>query len=261
MPGAWLVEPPVSNSGPCSSTSTSVTPSSVRWYAADTPTMPAPMMTVCARSRMPRNPRLACDRAHGPTAECAGNSLVARCATLGGAAPVMSSAGEVSIDVIGRVVHGGDRTEPARLEVLERRDELVARVHDERPVPRHGLADRTAAEHEHLQLGRPRLLPRRSGDTQAVAGAEHRELAGVDRPSPRRRPSPAPASTYASALYERSHGRSRVAPGDRVACTQRDRGVRVARARVAAERARRSRARARRRRSRRAGRPPTARRS
>ena len=37
---------------------------------------------------------------------------------------------------------GGDRPEPAGLEVLERLGELVAGVHHERPVGRHGLADR-----------------------------------------------------------------------------------------------------------------------
>ena len=31
IPGAWLVDPPVSKSGPWSITSTSVSPSSVRW--------------------------------------------------------------------------------------------------------------------------------------------------------------------------------------------------------------------------------------
>ena len=50
IPGACEVEPPVSNRGPWSITSTSVTPISARWYAALTPTIPAPMITVWARS-------------------------------------------------------------------------------------------------------------------------------------------------------------------------------------------------------------------
>ncbi len=51
-PGAWEVEPPVSKSGPWSRTRTSVAPSSARWWAALVPTMPAPTMTVSARSRI-----------------------------------------------------------------------------------------------------------------------------------------------------------------------------------------------------------------
>src|SRR3712207_5733074 len=35
IPGACEVEPPVSNSGPCSSTTTSVSPRSARWHADD----------------------------------------------------------------------------------------------------------------------------------------------------------------------------------------------------------------------------------
>src|SRR6266545_7866228 len=49
-PGACEVEPPVSNSGPWSSTSTSDWPSSASCQAALAPTMPQPTITVWARS-------------------------------------------------------------------------------------------------------------------------------------------------------------------------------------------------------------------
>ncbi len=44
-PGAWEVEPPVANSGPRSTTVTSVQPRAVSSSASDVPTMPAPITT------------------------------------------------------------------------------------------------------------------------------------------------------------------------------------------------------------------------
>ena len=43
------------------------------------------------------------------------------------------------------------------------------------------LADRLAAEQQHLERGRLRVLARVGRDGDAVAGAEHRELALLDR--------------------------------------------------------------------------------
>ena len=45
IPGAWLVEPPVLNSPPCSTTVTSVQPRRTSSSAREQPTMPAPMIT------------------------------------------------------------------------------------------------------------------------------------------------------------------------------------------------------------------------
>jgi hypothetical protein len=45
IPGAWLLDPPVLNSRPCSTTVTSDQPRSTSSSAIEHPTMPAPMMT------------------------------------------------------------------------------------------------------------------------------------------------------------------------------------------------------------------------
>ena len=74
-----------------------------------------------------------------------------------------------------------DRAEPAGLEVGERVQDLLAGVHDERPVHGDRLADRRAAEDHDVQRRRPRLLVDGAVDRDRVAGAEDGELAGADR--------------------------------------------------------------------------------
>jgi len=76
---------------------------------------------------------------------------------------------------------GRDTAQPARLEVLERLDQLVPGVHHERPVRRHRLTDRLPAEDQDVQLVAGPLLGRRGVHGQRVTRAEHRELPGPDR--------------------------------------------------------------------------------
>src|SRR3984957_3749295 len=76
---------------------------------------------------------------------------------------------------------GRDTAQPARLEVLERLDQLVPGVHYERPVRRHRLTDRPPAEDQDVQLVAGSLLGPGGVHGQRVARAEHRELPGPDR--------------------------------------------------------------------------------
>jgi signal transduction histidine kinase/CheY-like chemotaxis protein len=76
---------------------------------------------------------------------------------------------------------GRDTAQPARLEVLERLDQLVPGVHHERPVRRHRLTDRLPAEDQDVQLVAGPLLGPRGVHGQRVTRAEHRELPGPDR--------------------------------------------------------------------------------
>jgi signal transduction histidine kinase/CheY-like chemotaxis protein len=76
---------------------------------------------------------------------------------------------------------GRDTAQPARLEVLERLDQLVPGVHHERPVRRHRLTDRLPAEDQDVQLVAGSLLGPRGVHGQRVTRAEHRELPGPDR--------------------------------------------------------------------------------
>ena len=93
-----------------------------------------------------------------------------------------------------RVVDRRDRPEAAGLVVGERLEDLLARVHDERAHPGDRLADRPAAEDQDVEVRAAALLDRRRVDRERVAGAEHRELAGLrsgaasrpDRPVPDR---------------------------------------------------------------------------
>src|SRR4051794_8968203 len=86
-------------------------------------------------------------------------------------------------DVDAAVRMGGrNGAQSARLVVLEGLDDLLARVHDERAVGEHGLADRLAPEDVDVEPGRmARVLPALGGDHQGVAGAVDRELAAADR--------------------------------------------------------------------------------
>jgi len=76
---------------------------------------------------------------------------------------------------------GRDTAQPARLEVLERLDQLVPGVHHERPVRGHRLTDRLPAEDQDVQLVAGPLLGPRGVHGQRVTRAEHRELPGPDR--------------------------------------------------------------------------------
>jgi signal transduction histidine kinase/CheY-like chemotaxis protein len=76
---------------------------------------------------------------------------------------------------------GRDTAQPARLEVLERLDQLVPGIHHERPVRRHRLTDRLPAEDQDVQLVAGPLLGPRGVHGQRVTRAEHRELPGPDR--------------------------------------------------------------------------------
>ena len=67
------------------------------------------------------------------------------------------------------------------LEVLEGLLELGARVHHERPVGRDRLADRLAAEDEHLEGLGARVLGLVGREHEVVAVAVHGQLALVDR--------------------------------------------------------------------------------
>ena len=68
------------------------------------------------------------------------------------------AAADVELRVIGHQPVGGDRPEPAGLEVLERLGELVTGVHHERPVGGHRLADRPSAQQVDVErlVRRPR---------------------------------------------------------------------------------------------------------
>src|SRR5688572_33190124 len=112
--------------------------------------MPAPMMTVCARSRMPRTPA-SLGRAHGVTVGCAGNSLVAHRATVESAPCGSVLARRRLYDVIGRVVHRRHRPEATGPKVLEGRHAPVARVRAARPVPLHRPAGGAPTQAAHVQ--------------------------------------------------------------------------------------------------------------
>ncbi len=77
--------------------------------------------------------------------------------------------------VIGHQPVGGDRPQPAGLEILERLRQLLTGVHDERPVCRHRLADRSPSQ----QVDVERLVGG-CGQRDRVAGAEHGELSELD---------------------------------------------------------------------------------
>jgi hypothetical protein len=79
-------------------------------------------------------------------------------------------------------VNGGDRAEPAGLEVLECLHDLDLGVHHERAGPGDRLADRLPAEDEQFRRGVPRVLPVSGADGDRVARAEDRELSGGHRP-------------------------------------------------------------------------------
>src|SRR5207249_1968991 len=55
-------------------------------------------------------------------------------------------------------VVGGDHAHASGLEIAQRLGYLSMRVHDERPVPRHGLANRPPTEDEHVERGTAALL-------------------------------------------------------------------------------------------------------
>ena len=74
---------------------------------------------------------------------------------------------------------GGHSPEAARLVVLERLNDLGLGVHDERSVVHHRLADRTAAEQQHLQVP-PSFLGCVRRQRQAVAGPKDGQLATAD---------------------------------------------------------------------------------
>src|SRR4051794_22372531 len=87
------------------------------------------------------------------SARLSSRSVSVRAGALSVDAIVLGLAGRRLDDVVGRVVRRGDRTETAGLVILEGLEEFVLRVHDERSVPGHRLADRPPAEEEHLQRG------------------------------------------------------------------------------------------------------------
>jgi CheY-like chemotaxis protein len=76
---------------------------------------------------------------------------------------------------------GRDTAQPARLEVLERLDQLVPGVHHERPVRGDRLADRLPAEDQDVQLAAGPLLGPGGVHGQRVTRAEHGELPGAER--------------------------------------------------------------------------------
>ena len=70
----------------------------------------------------------------------------------------------------------GNRAHPAGLVVGERLRDLGMRVHHERSVVRHRLADRPAAEDEQVEVGMTALLVRAGGRGDHVAVAERGQL-------------------------------------------------------------------------------------
>src|SRR5690606_30031740 len=78
-------------------------------------------------------------------------------------------------------VAGRDRAEAAGVVVLDRLEDLLARVHHERAVEDHRLPDRPPAEQEHVQVRRPRVLDLVRLQHDGVAGAEDGELALAER--------------------------------------------------------------------------------
>src|SRR6478736_3090252 len=105
-----------------------------------------------------------------------------------GPAPVVEGPGPAALERSGGygalgvdAVLRGDGAQLSGLEVLERLPELGLLVHDERAVPGDRLADRSAAEHEDVELGAARLLADVGADRDGVAGPQQRELAGAQR--------------------------------------------------------------------------------
>ena len=76
----------------------------------------------------------------------------------------------------------GTRPEATGVEVVERLLQLGPGVHHERSVGGDGLPDREAAQHQHVERRGALVLLLVGAHGDDVAGAEHRELAGLRRP-------------------------------------------------------------------------------
>src|SRR5437870_1369665 len=76
----------------------------------------------------------------------------------------------------------GDHSEAAGAIVVERAGELFVRVHHKWPVPGDRFADRQTAHDIQTKRRRVAILLRVGADANRVATAEHRQLAGANRP-------------------------------------------------------------------------------
>ena len=153
-----------------------------------------------ARLRMPRGPSDARRPARTPSAPSGAGgrpprpSRAPRPASRSCLPPGLVLARD--LDAGRRVVDGRDRAQAAGLVVGERLDHLVAGVHHERAHPGDRLADRPAAQDEHVERrafecpgpGPPRRV-------SASPGAEARRAGRSATDGPRRRRCPCPART------------------------------------------------------------------
>src|SRR6266540_4153226 len=85
-------------------------------------------------------------------------------------------------DLVARPRLRGDGAEPSGLVVLERPQQLLAGVHHEGTVGGDRLADRQAAEHQHVQLRAAALLPGVRAVRHHITRAVDGELAHPNRP-------------------------------------------------------------------------------
>src|SRR6266542_2123236 len=86
-------------------------------------------------------------------------------------------------DLVARPRLRGDGAEPSGLVVLERPQQLLAGVHHEGTVGGDRLADRQAAEHQHVELWAAALLAGIRADGHHVTGAVDGELAHAHGPA------------------------------------------------------------------------------
>ena len=91
-----------------------------------------------------------------------------------------------------------DGAHPSGLVVGDRLKDLLAGVHDERPVLHDRLADRPAAQEQDIERAAASVLAGAAVDPERLAGAEDRELARSEW-----RPFSADASDSAECVDER----------------------------------------------------------